>query len=61
MRGRVDAQGIMFHPFHIEDYVPANHPPRSVKARAVRILKAMSSDFNRAYTKHGAPSIPPNL
>ena len=26
MRGRVDAQGVMFHAFHIEDFVPANHP-----------------------------------
>jgi transposase len=59
MRGRVDAQGVMFHAFHIEDFVPANHPLRSIKARADRILKAMSPDFNRAYTKHGAPSIPP--
>jgi transposase len=59
MRGRVDAQGVMFHAFQIEDFVPANHPLRSIKARADRILKAMSPDFNRAYTKYGAPSIPP--
>lgn len=59
MRGRVDAQGVMFHAFQIEDFVPANHPLRSIKARADRILKAMSPDFNGAYTKHGAPSIPP--
>jgi transposase len=59
MRGRVDAQGVMFHAFQIEDFVPASHPLRSIKARADRILKAMSPDFNRAYTKHGAPSIPP--
>lgn len=59
MRGRVDAQGVMFHAFHIEDFVPASHPLRAIKERADRVLKAMSPDFNRAYTKHGAPSIPP--
>ena len=59
MRGRVEAQGIMFHAFHIEDFVPADHPLRSIKPRADAVLKAMSADFNRAYTKHGAPSIPP--
>ena len=59
MRGRVEAQGVMFHAFHIEDFVPADHPLRSIKPRADAVLKAMSADFNRAYTQHGAPSIPP--
>jgi transposase len=59
MRGRVEAQGIMFHAFQIEDVVPANHPLRSIKRRADAILKDLSRDFNRAYTKQGAPSIPP--
>lgn len=59
MRGRVDAQGVMFHAFHIENFVLAKHPLRSIKARADAILKVMSPDGNRAYTKHGAPNIPP--
>jgi transposase len=59
MRGRVEAQGVMFHAFHIEDFVPADHPLRSIKRRADAILKDMSADFSRAYTKQGAPSIPP--
>ena len=59
MRGRVEAQGVMFHAFQIEDVVPAQHPLRSIKQRADAILKEMSPDFARAYTKHGAPSIPP--
>lgn len=59
MRGRVEAQGVMFHAFNIEDFVPAEHPLRSIKRRADAILKDMSPDFSRAYTKQGAPSIPP--
>ena len=59
MRGRVEAQGVMFHAFQIDDFVPADHPLRSIKRRADAILKAMSPDFNAAYTQQGAPSIPP--
>jgi len=59
MRGRVEAQGVMFHAFHIEDFVPADHPLRSIKRRADAILKDISPDLNRAYTKQGAPSIRP--
>jgi transposase len=59
MRGRVEAQGVMFHAFHIEDFVPADHPLRSIKQRADAVLKDRSADFRRAYTKHGASRIPP--
>lgn len=59
MRGRVDRQAIMFHAFHIEDFVPAAHPLRQIKTRADAILKAMSPLFDRAYTRRGGPSIPP--
>lgn len=59
MHGRVDSQGGMCHAFHIEEFVPTNHPLRAVKQRAYKVLKAMSRDFDRAYTQHGAPSIPP--
>ncbi len=59
MRGRVEAQGVMFHAFQIDDFVPADHPLRSIKRRADAILKDMSPDFSRAYTPQGAPSIPP--
>lgn len=59
MRGRVESQSVMFHAFQIEDVVPAGHPLRSIKQRADAILKGMSADFNRAYKRQGAPSIPP--
>ena len=59
MRGRVDTQNVMFHAFHLEDFVPVNHPLRSIKPRADAILKTMSRDFDRAYGRGGGPSIPP--
>lgn len=59
MRGRVEAQGVMCHAFQIDDCVPVDHPLRSIKRRADVILKDVSPDFSRAYTKRGAPSIPP--
>src|SRR6185436_15805860 len=59
MRGRVEGQGEVYHYFHIDDLIPANHPLRSIKVRADGILKGMSRRFNTAYGKAGRPSIPP--
>jgi transposase len=59
MRGRVDKQGEVFHTFHVEDIIPADHPLRAIKRRADRILAGMSKDFNAAYGKRGRPSVPP--
>jgi len=59
MRGRTDHQGEVFHTFHLEELVPANHPLRPVKAQADAVLGKMSRRFNRAYGKTGRPSVPP--
>lgn len=59
MRGRVEAQGEVYHTFHVDDLIPASHPLRSIKARADGILKEMSRRFSAAYGKTGRPSIPP--
>jgi len=59
MRGRVEAQGEIYHTFHVNDLIPANHPLRSIKIRAEGILKGMSRRFSGAYGKVGRPSIPP--
>jgi len=59
MRGKIDQQGEVFHTFHLDDMIPANHPLRAVKARADKVLGKMSRDFNRAYGKTGRPSVPP--
>jgi len=39
--------------------VPAEHPLRRVKQIAVELLKGMSRDFSRMYSRVGRPSIPP--
>ena len=59
MRGRPDAQPAMFLMINLEDKVPQDHPLRPVKQRCDRILRAMSRDFNRAYSRLGRHSIPP--
>ena len=59
MRGRRDAQANVFHTFHIEDMVPADHPLRAVKPRVDAILRSMSRRFSAAYGKTGRPSVPP--
>lgn len=59
MRGRVEAQGEIYHTFHVDDLIPANHPLRSIKERADSILRDMSRRFSAAYGKVGRPSIPP--
>ena len=59
MRGRVDAQGEVFHTFHLEEMIPTTHPLRAIKTRVDAILKEMSPTFGRAYAKTGRPSIPP--
>ena len=59
MRGRGHAQGNIFHTFHLEDLVPADHPLRAVKTRADKVLTDMSARFNRAYAAGGRRSIPP--
>lgn len=59
MRGRVDAQGDIYHTFNVHDLVPAQHPLREIKRRADRVLATMSRDFNAAYGKTGRPGVPP--
>ena len=59
MRGRIDRQGEVFHTFHLESLVPANHPLRAIKCRADKVLAGMSRRFSGAYGQTGRKSIPP--
>lgn len=59
MRGHAEHQGTMWVAFNLEDRVPADHPLRPIKAWCDRVLAGMSRDFNRAYSRLGRRSIPP--
>ena len=59
MRGRIDEQPALFHTFHVEDRIRADHPLRDVKRRADRILAALSAEFAQCYSRTGRPSVPP--
>ena len=59
MRGHVDSQSPLFVVLDLERLVPPDHPLRLIKRRADELLRAMSRDFNAAYSQMGRPSIPP--
>lgn len=59
MRGQSDRQQSMFVAFDLEQRIPDDHPLRPIKVWCDRALAGMSRDFNRAYTKRGRASIPP--
>ena len=59
MRGRTDEQPALFHTFHVEDRIRADHPLRDVKRRVDRILAALSAEFAKCYSRIGRPSVPP--
>lgn len=49
----------MFTYFSPESRVPAQHPLRSIKAKADAVLGSMSAEFARLYADSGRPSIAP--
>jgi transposase len=49
----------MFTYFSLESRVPAQHPLRSIKAKADAVLGSMSGEFDRLYADTGRPSIAP--
>ena len=59
MRGHIDPQAMMFSYLSPESRVPADHPLRSIKAHADKVLKSMSRDFDELYALEGRPSIAP--
>lgn len=59
MRGQADQQSPLFHVFHVEDRIRADHPLRDIKRRVDRILVAMNGQFVAAYSSTGRPSVPP--
>ena len=59
MRGAQDLQNPMFFVANTEERLPKDHPLRAIKRQADEVLKAMSRDFEAAYSETGRPSIPP--
>jgi transposase len=59
MRGQADDQLPLFHLFNVEDRIRPDHPLRDIKRRVDRILAGMSSQFAKAYSAVGRPSVPP--
>lgn len=59
MRGRSDDQTPLFHVFNVEDRIRPDHPLRDIKRRVDRILEGMTTQFARAYSSTGRPSVPP--
>jgi transposase len=59
MRGHTDDQLPLFHTFEVEDRIRSDHPLREIKRRTDRILSALHSRFEAAYSSTGRPSVPP--
>ena len=59
MRGEDERQEGMFSYLSPEKRVPADHPLRPVRKLVDQVLKEMSPQFARLYSKVGRPSIPP--
>lgn len=61
MRGKPDYQSQIYYPIDIESWIAPGHPLRAVKRRADEVLRSMQKDFDRAYSKVGRRSIPPEM
>jgi len=59
MRGDRNLQNPMFFVANTEERLAADHPLRAIKRQADEVLRAMSRDFEAAYSATGRPSIPP--
>src|SRR5215469_17006228 len=59
MRGTDQQQNHVFSYISAEQRVPRDHPLRPVRTMVDEILKELSPQFNRMYSKVGRPSIPP--
>jgi len=61
MRGKPDYQSQVYYAIDIESWIESDHPLRAVKRRADEVLSSMRKDFDRAYSRMGRPSIPPEM
>lgn len=63
MRGRDKKQTVMFSAATIETLVekrlPSDHPLRKIRAKTDEVLRDLSPEFDKLYSKRGRPSIAP--
>src|SRR5246500_3586564 len=59
MRGNDQQQGHVFSYLSPEQRVRKDHPLRPIRTMVDKVLKALSPEFNKMYSKGGRPSIPP--
>lgn len=59
MRGTDQQQSHVFSYISPEQRVPRDHPLRPIRKMVDEILKELSPQFNKMYSKVGRPSIPP--
>src|ERR1700758_3725619 len=59
MRGTDQQQGHVFSYISPEQRVRKDHPLRPIRTMVDQVLKELSPEFNKMYSKVGPPSIPP--
>src|SRR5712664_1921227 len=59
MRGTDQQQGHVFSYISPEQRVRKDHPLRPIRAMVDKVLKQLSPEFTKMYSKVGRPSIPP--
>ncbi len=59
MRGEDQQQGHVFSYISPEQRVRKDHPLRPIRTMVDQVLKELSPEFNKMYSKVGRPSIPP--
>jgi transposase len=59
MRGVETGQAVLFSYVALEDWIPADHPLRALKALLEPVLAELSPQFDVLYEAEGRPSIPP--
>lgn len=59
MRGQDEQQATMLLGLAPDDFVPADHPIRSIRAVVDAVLREVSPQFDAMYARTGRPSVPP--
>jgi len=59
MRGTDQQQAHVFSYISPEQRVRKDHPLRPIRTMVDKVLKELSPEFNKMYSKVGRPSIPP--